>query len=203
MPSPTFDDGPRIGQTVEDLAVEQLVPELRVEAFAAAILPGTAGLDVRGSGADGRDPLPHRLGDELGAVVRPDVRRHAAQDEQVRQDVVTSTDLSLRSTWITRLSRVNSSITFSMRNFRPSCSAVPSAPPAAISARPAWRSPPSRHRAAAPRSGGSRSGHTGWRAPRCPPSERLRRRGPAAPCAVSSDAARGGTHAVPTPQASP
>ena len=87
VPPPGFDDDPRLGEAVEDLAVEELVAELRVEALAGAVLPRAARLDEGGLRPDGRDPLPHRLGDELGAVVRPDVARHAAEDEEVRQHV--------------------------------------------------------------------------------------------------------------------
>ena len=40
-----------------------------------------------GLGADSGDPVSNRLSDELGAVVGPDVGRHAAQDEQIAQDI--------------------------------------------------------------------------------------------------------------------
>jgi hypothetical protein len=35
----TFDDDLRLGEAVEDLPVEQLVPEFRVEVLAVAVLP--------------------------------------------------------------------------------------------------------------------------------------------------------------------
>jgi hypothetical protein len=44
--APAFDDDPGFLQGAEDLAVEQLVTELRVEALAIAILPWAAGLDI-------------------------------------------------------------------------------------------------------------------------------------------------------------
>ena len=40
MAAPALDDDFRLGQAVEDLAVEQLVAELRVEALAVSVLPG-------------------------------------------------------------------------------------------------------------------------------------------------------------------
>jgi hypothetical protein len=70
VPTPGFDDDPRLGEAVEDFPVEQFVAKLRVEALAVAVLPRAARLDERGPGADGGDPLPYCLGDELGAVAR-------------------------------------------------------------------------------------------------------------------------------------
>ena len=84
---PALDDDLRFSEAVEDLPVEQLVSEFGVEALAVAVLPRTARLDVSGSRPHGGDPLPHRLGDELRAVVGPYVIRHAAQDEEIGQHV--------------------------------------------------------------------------------------------------------------------
>lgn len=66
---------------MEELAVEQFVPELRIEALAIAVLPRTPGFDVCSPGADGDDPVRYRLGQELRAILGPYVNRHAAQDE--------------------------------------------------------------------------------------------------------------------------
>lgn len=49
MPPPGLDDGLGLFQAVEDLAVQQLVAQLSIEAFAAAVLPGATGLDVSGA----------------------------------------------------------------------------------------------------------------------------------------------------------
>src|SRR5918993_837567 len=87
MTAPALDDNLRLAESVEDLAVEQLVPEPGIEALDIAILPRPAGRDVGGLGPDRRDPLLDGLGDELRAVVGADVARHAAQDEQVREHV--------------------------------------------------------------------------------------------------------------------
>ena len=78
MDPPCLDHHAGFGEGIEDLAVEQLVAELRVEALAVAVprktvagpfsgprLPGTAGLDERRLRSHGLDPAPHRLGDEL------------------------------------------------------------------------------------------------------------------------------------------
>ena len=45
------------------------------------------GVDVGGLGTDNRDPVLHRLGDELRSVVGADVSGNAPQDEQVGQNV--------------------------------------------------------------------------------------------------------------------
>lgn len=65
---PCFDDDLCLGETVEDFAVKQFVPQLRVEALAVTVLPWTSGFDEGGPCADCDDPLPHGPGDELRAV---------------------------------------------------------------------------------------------------------------------------------------
>ena len=77
MLSPVFDDDFRLLDRIEDFAVEQLVTEFRVEAFAIAVFSRTARHDVGGFSPDCCDPLPECLGDELRAVVGTDVRRDA------------------------------------------------------------------------------------------------------------------------------
>src|SRR5208283_1939254 len=66
---PGFDQDLGLGQAEEDLAVEQLIAQLAVEALAVAVLPGAAGLDVGGLGADRGNPVAESQGDELRAVV--------------------------------------------------------------------------------------------------------------------------------------
>ena len=84
---PLFDQDLRLGQAVEDFAVEQLIAEPGVEALAISVLPWRTGLDVGRSGANGGDPVPHRLCDELRAVVGSNERRNTAQDEEITQHV--------------------------------------------------------------------------------------------------------------------
>jgi hypothetical protein len=69
MLPPDFDHDLGLLQCVEDLAVQQLVAQLSVEAFAIAILPRTSRLDVGGLGSDSSDPFPKCNGDELRAIV--------------------------------------------------------------------------------------------------------------------------------------
>src|SRR5262249_48618613 len=82
-----LDDDLGLAQSVEDLAVEQLIAKAGVEALDVAVLPRATPLDVSGLGTDNRDPVLHRLGDELWSVVGPDVSRNAPQDEEVGQNV--------------------------------------------------------------------------------------------------------------------
>jgi hypothetical protein len=84
---PAFDHDPCFGKRVENFAVEQLVTQARVETLDEAVFPGAARRDVGGLRADGGDPFLHGLGDELGAIVRTDVLRNAAQDEQIGEHV--------------------------------------------------------------------------------------------------------------------
>jgi hypothetical protein len=68
-------------QCVKDFTVEQLMRQLSVEAFAKAILPRTAPLDVSGLGSDSGDPNSQRPGDKLRVVVGTNVNRDAPRGE--------------------------------------------------------------------------------------------------------------------------
>jgi len=85
--TPAFDDDLRFPQRVEDLAIEQLVAQARVETFDKAVLPRTARRDVGGLCSDGADPLLHRLGNELRAIIGTDMPGNAAPDEQVGEHI--------------------------------------------------------------------------------------------------------------------
>ena len=85
--SPCFDHDLGLLQGVEDLAVQQLVTQLAIEALAVAVLPWAAWLDVGRFRPHGFDPVAERLGDELRPVVGTDVGRHPAKDEQVRESI--------------------------------------------------------------------------------------------------------------------
>jgi hypothetical protein len=69
VPTPALDDHLRFLQGVEDLSFQQLIPELRVEALAIAVLPGATRLNVSRLRPDRANPGPNRFGDELAAVV--------------------------------------------------------------------------------------------------------------------------------------
>jgi hypothetical protein len=85
--TPALEDDLRLVERVEDLPIEKLVTQARVETLDEAVLPRTAWCDVGGACADSCDPVLHGFGQELGAIVGADVAGHAAQDEQVRQRI--------------------------------------------------------------------------------------------------------------------
>ena len=74
---PSLDQHFRLRQIVEDFPIQQLVPELAVEALVVAVLPWRAGLDLERLHADTRQPVPHRLCGELAAIIRTDVVRRS------------------------------------------------------------------------------------------------------------------------------
>ena len=81
--TPLLDEDLGLLEAVEDLAVEQLVPQLAVEAFAIAILPGAAWLDVERLGTHTRQPAAHDLGGHLWPVVGSDVLGDTAHQHRV------------------------------------------------------------------------------------------------------------------------
>src|SRR6478735_7834826 len=85
MLPPDFDHDLRLLQCVEDLAVQQLVAQLSVEAFAIAIFPRASRLDVGGLGSDSGDPFSESKGDELGAIIWTNVCGNAARYEQIAE----------------------------------------------------------------------------------------------------------------------
>lgn len=85
--TPAFDDDLRFPQRVEDLAIEQLVAQPGIKTLNEPVLPRTARRDVGGLCSDGADPLLHRLGNELRAIIGTDMRGNAAQDEQVGEHI--------------------------------------------------------------------------------------------------------------------
>ena len=94
---PLFDEDLGLPEAAEDLPVEQLVPQLPVEAFAIAILPRAAvrptidpldrlldGLtDVERLGAYTRQPATHDLGCHLWPIVGSDVLWDAPDQHRI------------------------------------------------------------------------------------------------------------------------
>jgi hypothetical protein len=66
---PALHDDASFSESVEDLAIEQLVPKPGVEALDVAVLPWAPRLDVRGPCTYGGDPILDGLGNELRAIV--------------------------------------------------------------------------------------------------------------------------------------
>ena len=85
--SPALDDDLGLTQGIEDLAVEQLITQPRIERFDIAVLPGTARLDIGRLGTECGNPFLNRTRHELGSIVGTHVAGYAAQDEEVRQGI--------------------------------------------------------------------------------------------------------------------
>ena len=91
VPSPLLDQDFGFPQCVEDLRIQELIAELAVEAFAVAVLPGTAGLDEQRVDIQPTEPAPNRMSAELRPIVRSDVIGRAVDDEELgeqRQHIV-------------------------------------------------------------------------------------------------------------------
>src|SRR3954470_22744020 len=116
--APALDDDLRLAQRVEDLAIEQFVAQARIEALDKAVLPWAARRDVGGLRADGADPLLHRFGNELRAIVGTDVLGTPRRMNRSESTSMTSIDLSRRETRMARHSWVNSSMMLSRRILR-------------------------------------------------------------------------------------
>lgn len=82
-----FDQDLGFAQGVEQLTIQQFIPEPGIEAFAVSILPGGSWLDVSCLGADGGDPIPHLQSNKFRPIVGPDVFRRTAQNEQIGQRI--------------------------------------------------------------------------------------------------------------------
>jgi hypothetical protein len=87
MIAPPSGDAPDLLQAVEDFTIEQFIPQAGIEALDIAILPRAAGLDIEGGDAEPTEPFAHRMGDELGTVVGPDMLGWPMLDEQIGEDV--------------------------------------------------------------------------------------------------------------------
>ena len=83
--APPLDQHACLRHRVEDLAVQQLVAQLAVQALHVAVLPGAARLDVERLHPDLAEPLPHRRRGEFAPVVAAHVVRHAARGHQPRE----------------------------------------------------------------------------------------------------------------------
>ena len=81
--APLLDEDLGFLEAAEDFAIEQLVPQLAVEAFAIAVLPGATRFDVERLGTNTRQPAPYDLGGHLRAVVGSDMLRDAAHQHHV------------------------------------------------------------------------------------------------------------------------
>jgi hypothetical protein len=85
--TPALDDDLSLAERVEDFPVEQLVSETGIKALDVAVLPRRARCDVGRLRTDRCNTGLHGLGYELRSIVRPNVSRHTAFDEQIGKHV--------------------------------------------------------------------------------------------------------------------
>ncbi len=67
--APSFDQDLRFVERVEDLPIQELIPELADEGFDLAVLPRAARCDEERCHAEGLQPLSDHLGRELRTVI--------------------------------------------------------------------------------------------------------------------------------------
>ncbi len=87
VPSPAFDEHLRLFECVENLPIEQLVPQLAIERFNVTILPRAARFNIQRSHVQLAQPFAHILRRELRTVIGPQVVRRTALSEQLRQPI--------------------------------------------------------------------------------------------------------------------
>ena len=82
LPEPLIDDDLGLLGRREPLGVENLVPERSIEALVVAVLPGRARIDPDGLNANAPEPVLERCRGELRTIVRANVVRPAALQQQ-------------------------------------------------------------------------------------------------------------------------
>ncbi len=82
---PALDDHLGLPERVEELSIQQLVPQFAIEALDIPVLPGAAWFDVQGPNAHPDEPVSDRFRRKLRAIIGADVFGHPALDEQLRQ----------------------------------------------------------------------------------------------------------------------
>jgi hypothetical protein len=86
--APTFHDHPRLVQHIEELAVEQFVPQFSVEVFNMSIHPRILMLDKQRRDGEPLVPLSKHPGNKLWAVAAPNMRRAAPEQKQLTLDLL-------------------------------------------------------------------------------------------------------------------
>ncbi len=84
---PALDYDLRLLERVKDFSIKQFIPELGVEAFAIPVFLWAPRHNVSRLGTDKRNPFPQSLGDKFQAIVGTNMRRNAAQDEEIGEHI--------------------------------------------------------------------------------------------------------------------
>lgn len=85
LQAPAVGQALSLGHRGEKLGVQEFIPESTVERFGKTVLPRGSWLDVGGGGAAGLAPALEGVGEELGAVVGPDVSRRRIEAHEFLQ----------------------------------------------------------------------------------------------------------------------
>jgi hypothetical protein len=118
--SPTFDDGLRFGQGVEDLPIERFVPQAGVEALDETVLHGRPGVMQAVSAPTAAIRSPTISARNSGPPSERTCSGPPRRTNGSESTSTTSTAFSRRAMRIAGHSWVNSSTTFGMRYVRPS-----------------------------------------------------------------------------------
>ena len=87
QPPPLLDEYRCLGQCVEDLSVQELVPQLAVEALVVAVLPWTARLDEQRLHTESGQPPSDQFRSELRPIVRAQMLGRTVASEEIGQDL--------------------------------------------------------------------------------------------------------------------
>src|SRR5262249_12078461 len=87
MLPPALDEHLCLFQSVKNLALQELVLKLAIEAFAVAIFPRAARLNVKSLDRQSLEPPAHDLGGKFTAVFRANGLGHASMHKTLRQAI--------------------------------------------------------------------------------------------------------------------
>ncbi len=86
QPSPLLDEYDGLVQGVEDLTVQELVPQLAVEALVVAVLPWTARFDEQRLHTESGQPPSDQLRGELRPIVRAQMLGRTVPSEEMGEN---------------------------------------------------------------------------------------------------------------------
>ncbi len=85
---PALDQDLGLQERVEDLPVQEFIPQFAVEKFHVPVLPGATRLYEERPDAQPLEPFPHRRRRKLRTVVRADIGRGTPLQKELREPVL-------------------------------------------------------------------------------------------------------------------